>query len=102
MSERWIRVTRGILKPVVKVSLFVWSAIPRLVKECEMLASFEQAFTMFEGLFATIAYRGALGIIFAVPVWVSAFCSFIVVVADDDNACLNLGRSSTPKSAVLV
>lgn len=49
-----------------------------------------QAFMLFTGLFATIAYNGAVGIIFSVPVWFSCTFSFIAMVFDDDQANLNL------------
>lgn len=47
-------------------------------------------FNMFEGLFATIAYNGGLGIIFSVVVWLAALFCFCALLIDDGDASLDL------------
>lgn len=45
---------------------------------------------MIMGLFATIGYRGGLGIIFSIPVWITCLFSFLAFVLCDDTADLNI------------
>eukprot|EP01056_Protomagalhaensia_sp_Gyna25_P001945 Protomagalhaensia_sp_Gyna_25__1944@NODE_2035_length_1335_cov_382_981481_g1680_i0_p2_GENE_NODE_2035_length_1335_cov_382_981481_g1680_i0NODE_2035_length_1335_cov_382_981481_g1680_i0_p2_ORF_typecomplete_len163_score28_42Peptidase_U4/PF03419_13/0_084DUF3054/PF11255_8/0_17_NODE_2035_length_1335_cov_382_981481_g1680_i0165653 len=47
-------------------------------------------FNMFEGLFATIAYNGGIGILFSIVVWLAAFFSLCALIIDDGSASLDL------------
>lgn len=57
-----------------------------------------QVFQMVSGLFATIGYNGGLGVIFSIPVFVSALFSFIVLLMKKDtNASLAFNDKMKPE-----
>lgn len=49
-----------------------------------------QVFNFVMGLFATIGYRGGLGIIFSIPIWICCLFSLLAYLICDDSADLNL------------
>ncbi|KAH0482492.1 MAG: uncharacterized protein KVP18_004313 [Porospora cf. gigantea A] len=49
---------------------------------------------LFLGLFGVVGYRGGIGIVCSIPVWISAFCSLGAFLVADDEATYQwrLGR----------